>query len=359
MTTNISFMRWLGEKTASEKQASTALIRAMRRGKLSPETIRRAASGMQPGKFRFVKPLGRGQFSMADHVVGNIGGVGDEMVRKLPTRVSTPQEQYGGYAKVTDYLNNRFAKGQTPIIAPYREVGPKGAFQAMATGKVTQPDEIQEMLSDLHGGNIGPGGQIFDFMVPNVSDPDFRKFLIQNRIDDPPWRRLLRPGPDQWPHSSNDYLGNLNSRAPNRWLNHRNQSNDQLRRFWSKPDAVNEVAVMTASNTAARPSVPRIHSDPFHGQSTGFGSPSQSPSPLPPRLTKLEPFSVRYPRSTERRFTRPESVPSAQSLPLSQLNSAMPYKPNLGDRLQTAAELAGLAGASGAAGYGVYRSLTK
>lgn len=77
------------------KHASTALIRRMQQGLLSPHTIQRAAAAMPEGKFRFVKNLGRGQFSVADQVVGNFGqGAAGQAVRKMPTTHVSPVNEY-------------------------------------------------------------------------------------------------------------------------------------------------------------------------------------------------------------------------------------------------------------------------
>lgn len=161
------------------KCASTALVRAMLKGLLSPQSVQRAARAMQPGKFRFVQNLGRGQFSLADKVVGNMGGRVGEMVRKLPTRqVASAGGEMHGVKRLIEELNGRF--GAKPLqqavsrvmgkgnvadpIAPYVHVGDKGAFQAMATGRVPHlPKQLTDGLTDLHPGNVGPKGQIFDF----------------------------------------------------------------------------------------------------------------------------------------------------------------------------------------------------
>src|ERR1700739_1003079 len=128
------------------KEASTALVRMIQAGKLGPATIQRAAQAFAPGKFRFLQNLGRGQFSLADKVVGNLGGTAGEMVRKLPTRLgATPVEEYGPLQKLITALNEKFpvaphpALPTTPVgpaIAPFTHVGPQGGFQQLATARV-------------------------------------------------------------------------------------------------------------------------------------------------------------------------------------------------------------------------------
>ena len=170
------------------KCASTALVRMIRRGILSPQTIERAAQGMSPGKFRFIKNLGRGQFNLADQVVGNVGGHAGEMVRKLPAhKYVNPKTSYRGLRDYVDMVNKNVPTDTGhPLIAPYVHVGSQGAFQRLGNQTLTHnkvlrpgqntvdpsdllPPQAREYLNDLHGGNLGPGGQVLDFLPKQPS----------------------------------------------------------------------------------------------------------------------------------------------------------------------------------------------
>lgn len=150
------------------KLASTALTRRIAQGVLSPKAINQAASAMPQGSFRFLGNLGRGQFSLADKVVGNMGpGAVGQMVRKVPTRAVSGgiEGQFGPLASHITDLNKQFSRFyQANPIAPYAHVGPRGAFQQLADGRVWRlPQGLRKSITDLHQGNIGPRGQVFDF----------------------------------------------------------------------------------------------------------------------------------------------------------------------------------------------------
>ena len=183
----------------TEKGASTALVRRILKGTLSPKTITRAATAMPAGKFRFLNHLGEGQFNLADKVVGNVGGYSGVMARKLPNRYNPSYVEDGKSLKnIIDRFNSRMehrrfggTPGQTPLIAPIIESNPKGVFQQLSTGNVPMKTYTRKELSnidvrlpysrmhftqanprqmravnrnfmDLHQGNYGVRGQIHD-----------------------------------------------------------------------------------------------------------------------------------------------------------------------------------------------------
>ena len=168
---------------------STALVRNVLKGGVSPANVQRAAGAMQPGQFRYLNNLGRGQTAIADRVVGNLGNEAGEFVRKLPTRhVPSVASQYQGTADEVTRLNKAFGyqpewranpkspvHGSAELFSSYPHVSDRGAFQRMATGQVKYPQGkavMMEQLSnagvgDLHAGNVGPGGQIFDYATVN------------------------------------------------------------------------------------------------------------------------------------------------------------------------------------------------
>lgn len=162
------------EELMSAKTASTAFSRRVQAGELSPESVQRASSAMPEGQFRFVKHLGQGQFSLADQVVGNVGGHAGEMARKMPIRYTPSYLQEGQATKqFADTVNENYAKRRQfnglpatdPPIAPYVASTEKGLFQRLATGTVPniQKDPyVPERVVDLHPENMGKGGQILD-----------------------------------------------------------------------------------------------------------------------------------------------------------------------------------------------------
>lgn len=189
------------DETVRYKAASTALVRAIRAGKLSPETIERAAQAMPAGIFRYIKHLGRGQYNVADQVVGNVGGRAGEMVRKLPThKFENPQDSYATIKTFVDAINARakpFTKN--PLIAPYITVNERGAFQHLGNAEVPLnpllgnkqtniPANIIYRLADLHPGNFGPNGQIVDFIgkdtqwAGNVKGRNLHKMIMKGHL---------------------------------------------------------------------------------------------------------------------------------------------------------------------------------
>lgn len=170
------------QQAALQKVASTALVRRILAGQLSPATIQRAAEAMPEGTFRYVKNLGRGQFNIADQIVGNVGGHAGELVRKLPThKYVKPEQSYANLREVVDEVNRRIPTPTgNPLIAPYVAVSNKGAFQRLANLDVALPSRRAKAdrqaiirhagryIGDLHEDNIGKGGQIIDFHAHDV-----------------------------------------------------------------------------------------------------------------------------------------------------------------------------------------------
>lgn len=162
------------------KVATTALVRRILAGSLSPKSVSRAAAGMPSGKFRFLNHLGTGQFTLADRVVGNVGGVTGELARKIPMRYSPNYVQEGNSLKeFTDRINTnaarRFRFGEQsgyyhqnggPVVAPYVASTPKGVFQRLADAKPMRSKSVISFLNkrvaDLNPANYGPQGQILD-----------------------------------------------------------------------------------------------------------------------------------------------------------------------------------------------------
>lgn len=228
---------------ALEKLASTALVRQILRGALKPETIRRAASEMPVGKFRTVKNLGRGQFSLTDLVVGNVadrkgGTYAGLMARKLPVRRSSPHREYGQQANLIDRLNRRHPilnLLQAPPLARYVHVGPKGAFQELANRRVWyRPRRLTNLLNDLHPGNLGPKGQILDFGIRTDVAPRLRERITP--IRDHFRERLIDRASLQGTSPNYDIWGNWDvDQIPKQFRRHRQFSDNLVRRYHALP----------------------------------------------------------------------------------------------------------------------------
>lgn len=173
------------------KQASTALVRNIAKGLVSPESITRAAKNMPVNTLRQVRapdlgmPYGAsGKFNLVDTVVGNWGHdrYAGLAVRKLPLRNEQggPAEYYAGMKPLVSSLNRIFHKNSLKwaisgknrnIIAPVVHTDAKGLIQRLATDQVTpvtSPDGVQitmNLLGDLHKNNLGPKGQVLDFAL--------------------------------------------------------------------------------------------------------------------------------------------------------------------------------------------------
>tara|TARA_R110002051_G_scaffold61354_5_gene112534 strand:+ start:6898 stop:8862 length:1965 start_codon:yes stop_codon:yes gene_type:complete len=254
---------------ALEKAGSTALVRAIQLGlkggkQLSPKSIGRAAAAMKPGQFRTIKPLGSGVYNKADLIVGNVGSHAGVGVRKLPThKFVNPKQNYRGIQAEVGRLNKLLpTETGVPAVAPYYHVGNRGAFQqftgdlgvkgtksfkpapsiwnnhvpnkvriqqlkAIQDNTSTTPSSLKELqrrvasggapetpyvadavkhMSDLHYDNVGPGGQIHDFVSrldpgigtvqhhPGVNKLDWGQYARRDRLV----RQHLRPPKNNW-----------------------------------------------------------------------------------------------------------------------------------------------------------------
>lgn len=237
-----------------DKTASTALVRRIAQGALSPAAINRAASAMQPGKFRYLKTLGRGQFSLADEVVGNVGGQAGRMVRKVPTQaLSSPAEEYAPLKDLSDFWNHKYtnsplrrltravtgAPKPDPPIAPFNAVTDKGGFQQLATGNVPKlPWGLKRKLGDQHAGNVGPKGQVIDFSVEGNTPRGIRSpTSILDAFQRPRIDTATTIPTDHG--GAYDLLGNIpsGSAASQTVAPYLQRSNNLVRKFWSMPPA--------------------------------------------------------------------------------------------------------------------------
>lgn len=240
------------------KAASTALVRRMAAGLLSGPSITRAAGAMRPGQFRTVGNLGRGQFSLVDRVVGNVGGHTGEMARKLPTHALDSVEQSHGWLKpTTEKLNKMFGTAEAPRpFAPYVDVNAKGAFQHLGN-EVVPPGVLQRLptkITDMGRANRGPHGQVVDFslqhgghMVPRIE---------QARID---------PGTTGITGRWLDVFGNARADGPHvgEFLQRQGgQANDRIRQFWAATPAIREtlMAKWQAGASQLRDTLKRLFS---------------------------------------------------------------------------------------------------
>ena len=208
--------------TSNIKQASTALVRAMRKGLLSAESINRAAQAMKPGTSRYVKHLGRGQFNVADLMVGNIAGKGRTAVRKIPSfDHARLKDAYTPLQADARKMNKMFPQSTgNPLFAEYLNIGRKGAFQRVANQATDLPaatyhynqdiqrgirpsdsnllSRLKKLMWDVRPGNTGPEGQIFDYVssispgVGTVPYKTTRLFNVLDRFDDMKPTRFLR-----------------------------------------------------------------------------------------------------------------------------------------------------------------------
>lgn len=246
--------------------------------------------------------LGSGQFNLADTVVGNIrrnvgaepwtaapgtapltrmeqlkakylpnmlhtprtvippgkqsGMVSGLMVHKLPTRydyLKSTHEPYmpntgmqqrfleeAEYSKGLNQLHTN--QGQVPPIAPTIAVNHRGSFSRVGNLKPDQLDTDQFVgkygLRDVHDGNVGQRGQIFDYLAPG-KELDWHLPLIS-----PETAELSRTSgmvsPRFW---GKDTLGNLSTELPEvtkargqEMLRAANRKNNDIRRFWNSAD---------------------------------------------------------------------------------------------------------------------------
>lgn len=192
--------------TLSVKTASPRWIKLLQRGILSPSATQRITSTMPAGSFRTVRNLGQGAYNNADLVAGNVGGQAGLLVRKLP-RHQAPQPLTDWYRPVVEE-SQRVSRVMPGHLAQYLQSTPKGVFQEYATTNIlprpglwdklkgwwggADPAQmatrrflrdrnqklIGEGLTDLHPGNISPGGQVIDFLSRRRAEPSVRLSLF-------------------------------------------------------------------------------------------------------------------------------------------------------------------------------------
>jgi len=261
-----------------QKAASTKAVRMIQAGLLSPASIQRYAKSMPLGSFRTLGTAGRGQFQLADKVVGHIPGqFGPDyagiMARKLPTqmpnlpttlRLSPPQlaprmtsaelaprHYYGELAKKVRELNIQHRlPGRPDPLVPITGVTDKGLFMpwAAATKPNTWLDrisqilgpraklthELRTVLGDLHGGNLNHLGQVLD-PSPNpltLAGQAWGKGIPRVDFDT---RRIV-------PGTQTAYLRDRAANLPSQFLSQApavqkeiDYSNNMIRRFWHRP----------------------------------------------------------------------------------------------------------------------------
>jgi hypothetical protein len=261
-----------------QKEASTALVRAIQAGKLAAPSIQRAAKAMAPGKFRFLGNLGRGQFNVADKVVGNVGGHAGEMVRKLPAHAYVdPQDAYKGLKEFVDKANKQLPTATgVPAVAPYTAVNSRGAFQRIGNQSIHTPESFAKnlaeesrslgvpkgwlnqdaiakmpaegaanLMGDLHPGNIGPGGQIIDFAAPGIGwAPNTARRISSDTA------RLSDRIPGGW-----DTMANVTD-PTRKQLAQNNGINNSIRAFYAQSPAQRAAAIPSLGSLPATTPVP-------------------------------------------------------------------------------------------------------
>lgn len=307
------------------KAASTALIRMIRAGKLSAPSIARAAQGMDPGQFRFLRNLGRGQFNMADEVVGNVGNVTGQLVRKLPAHAySEPQDAYKGLKSFVDQTNQQIpTPSGAPLIAPYEAVNSRGAFQQLANRTIHTPRSLDDAvaatardygipksfldrdsvarlplpealrtLDDLHPGNIGPGGQIIDFTAPK-SGLGWAPRTAQ-RVS----TSGIAPNPTHIPGGF-DELANLADRTPAQQAQY-NAVNNSIRRFYAQPTAVRQNYPGAVPRMAGMPTQPMAATQTWRPQPHAAQRALQQTLDQHPPVSNWQPPQPRRPSNMRR-----------------------------------------------------------
>lgn len=178
------------------------------------------------------------------------------MVHKLPTRYdylrsthepymtnSGMQKRFLEEAEYSKGLNQLHTdQGQVPPISPTIAVNRRGSFSRVGNLK---PDQMyadhfasKYDLTDVHAGNVGPRGQIFDYLAPG-KQLDWHLPLIS-----PETAELSRTSgmvsPEFW---GRDTLGNLSTELPEvtkargqEMLLAANRKNNDVRRFWNSSD---------------------------------------------------------------------------------------------------------------------------
>src|SRR5271165_6690016 len=136
------------------KTAALRYVDMIRRGLLSPESMSRIASTFKPGSFRTIQHLGSGVASIADRVIGNVGGRTGQMVRKIPLFPLDPKNfkhaLFGDSNEFVRHPGKQLEPFYHPLVwasedigrrippeahAPYFAATPRGVFQEYAHGK--------------------------------------------------------------------------------------------------------------------------------------------------------------------------------------------------------------------------------
>lgn len=179
------------------------------------------------------------------------------MVHKLPTRYdylrsthepymtnSGMQKRFLEEAEYSKGLNQlHTAQGQVPPISPTIAVNRRGSFSRIGNLKPDTKMDADQFASkyelrDVHDGNVGPRGQIFDYLAPG-KELDWHLPLIS-----PETAELSRTSgmvsPKFW---GRDTLGNLGTELPTvtkargqEMLRAANRKNNDVRRFWNSSD---------------------------------------------------------------------------------------------------------------------------
>lgn len=248
-----------------EKSASTALVRRMLQGVLSPQTISRAAEAMPAGAARFVRNLGHGNMNVADHMVGNLGeGMAGQFVRKLPLRQLPAEYAAQGenalskwYQPLVDHSQAFQQAHGNNVISPYVKATDQGAFQAMdhagsggisrglfdehgqhAVGMMAEQRAANGLapatssnarrvhrtagaepfkpmgLGDIHEGQFGPGGRLVDWSTAQHGSGAASNLNVDSPIVN---------------------MGGINTRMPGNTLSA--QELNPVRRSWLNPAA--------------------------------------------------------------------------------------------------------------------------
>lgn len=193
-------------KQGEEKHAAPAWVKMLRAGKLSPSNVAKITANMPAGQMRFVRELGRGRQNIADLMVGNTPDHAGTFVRKLPINPEVNLR-----LQAADALRSSRELGQQfpGVAAPYlRGSGDRGLLQSFGDrdvvpgwrgGNKHMIDQLATTyskphtnspswdlyataskiykplkdagVSDIHVDNLGPGGQLIDWIKRTNSGP--------------------------------------------------------------------------------------------------------------------------------------------------------------------------------------------
>src|SRR5271165_694869 len=195
------------------KTAALRYVDMIRRGLLSPESMSRIASTFKPGSFRTIQHLGSGVNSVADRVIGNVGGRTGQMVRKIPLFPLVPEnfhrDLFGDPTEFIRHPGKQLEPYFHPLVdasediarhvppeahAPYFAATPRGVFQEYAHGKplpwglsdtdlASQRNDLSNLRAWPPSAGIGP--------APPIEPRNFVA-RIQN------WWHRFRGQPSEW-----------------------------------------------------------------------------------------------------------------------------------------------------------------